>query len=159
MLIAPFWILDWPIFRKCQASFPTLCLLFVFSGCALFSSLGWMASNMLDILARQVHQTTSDNKTAEINWTSKRIDTWRRQYHLISHFVDEISHCYGPLVLTLITSGFVLMIDLSYNIMQSVIDNCHVCIVNQILLFVAQFSFFLVLIYVPHRIRESVYMD
>jgi hypothetical protein len=150
-LIAPVWTLDW----KClKASFPTFCLLFVYSGGALFSSLGWMASNMLDILARQVHQTTSEK--TEINWT-QRIDTWRRQYHLISQFVDEISHCYGPLVLTLITSGFVVMIDLSYNIMLYVIDNCHDCIVNHILLFITQFSFFLGLIYVPHRIRESVW--
>ncbi|XP_046636993.1 uncharacterized protein LOC124315386 isoform X2 [Daphnia pulicaria] len=148
-LIAPYLTLDW---EGLKASFPRFCLLFVFSGGALFSSLGWMASNMLDILARQVHQTTSEK--TELNWT-QRIDTWRRQYHLISQFVDEISHCYGPLVLTLITSGFVVMIDLSYNIMQYVIDNCHDCIVNHILLFITQFSFFLVLIYVPHRIRES----
>jgi hypothetical protein len=113
-----------------------------------------MASNMLDILARQVHQATSKNKG--VNWT-KRIDTWRHQYHLISQLVDEISRCYGPLLLTLIATAFVQMIVFSYNIMQNVIDNCHVCIVNQFLLLATQFSFFLVLIYVPHRLRESVH--
>ncbi|XP_046450231.1 uncharacterized protein LOC124198440 [Daphnia pulex] len=150
--VVPVWTLDWPIFRKCQASFPAFCLLFVFSGGALFSSLGWMVSNMLDILARQVHQ--ANRKNTEINWT-KRINTWRRQYFMISQLVDEISRCNGPLLLTLIATGFVQMIVFSYNIMQNVIDNCHVCIVNQFLLLATQFSFFLVLIYVPHRIRES----
>ena len=46
----PVWMLDdWPISKRFYSSFPSFCLLFVFSSGAMFASLTWMASSMLDV--------------------------------------------------------------------------------------------------------------
>lgn len=143
---------------KLQVCIPPFCLLFVFSGGALFSSLGWMASSMLDILTQQVYRENSNSssqKEEKENWV-KRIDTWRHKHHLISSFVDEINCCYGPLLLVLITSAFVQMITFSYETMRNITDSTFVVPVANILFLCIQFFFFLALIYVPHRLRESV---
>jgi hypothetical protein len=157
VMVTPVWILDdWPIFKRFYSSFPSFCLLFVFSGGAMFASLTWMASSMLDSLAQQV--TMSSNNTAvKDNMTNCNIDNWRRQHHLISKFVDEINICYGPLLLVLITSAFVQMIILCHNIMMNVASNISIIhLLPNVLLGVIQLTFFLSLIYVPHRLRESV---
>lgn len=158
-MLTPVWMLDWPVYKKFYFSFPPFCLLFVFSGGTLFSCLGWMASNMLDILGQQVHRANNRPTSQEErdNCWIKRLDIWRHQHHVISQFVDEMNYCYGPLLLVLITSGFVQMIVLCYNTMLNVgsIDT-FIYLIPNFLLVAIQFSFFLALIYVPHRISESV---
>jgi hypothetical protein len=156
-MVTPMFALDWPVYKKIHYLFPVFCLMFVFSGGALFFSLGWMASNMLDILAQQVYVANhSMAKVTAKNWF-KRIDLWRHQHHLISQFIDEINHCFGPLLLVLITSGFVEMIVLSYNNMRNFsTSTSFIVMITYFLPFSVQFFFFLALIYIPHRIRESV---
>jgi hypothetical protein len=159
VMVTPVWMLDdWPISKRFYSSFPSFCLLFVFSGGAMFASLTWMASSMLDSLAQQVTIMSSNNTAAaKDNMTNCNIDNWRRQHHLISKFVDEINICYGPLLLVLITSAFVQMIILCHNTMMNVTSNISIIhLLPNVLLGVIQLTFFLSLIYVPHRLRESV---
>ena len=132
--------------------FYPLFLVFVFSGGALFSCLGWMTSSMLTILAeRVIKQMNGDG-----DW-EKLLATWRNQYFRISRLVEKMDQCYGSLLLVLITASFVMVINSSFKIMRDVSD---VGLISNslihVLVLIIQFSHFAILAYVPYRIRESV---
>jgi hypothetical protein len=129
-------------------------LIFIFSGGALFSCLGWMTASMLTIVAERVIKQNSCNSCGD--W-EKKLVTWKKQYLKISRLVDKMNQCYGSLLLVLIASTFVVLIGSSFNIMRRVSDKgLSYSIFTHVLLWIIQFSHFAVLAYVPHRIRESV---
>jgi hypothetical protein len=136
--------------------FYPLFLVFVFSGGALFSCLGWMTASMMTILAERVIKQMNNSNCSDGDW-EKMLVTWRNQYFRISRLVDKMDQCYGSLLLVLITASFVMVINSSFKIMRDVSD---VGLISNslihVLVLIIQFSHFAILAYVPYRIRESV---
>ena len=136
--------------------FYPLFLVFVFSGGALFSCLGWMTASMMTILAERVIKQMNNSNCSDGDW-EKMLVTWRNQYFRISRLVDKMDQCYGSLLLVLITGSFVMVINSSFQVMRHVSDvgltyNNFI----HVLVLMIQFSNFAILAYVPYRIRESV---
>jgi hypothetical protein len=142
--------------EKLFQMFYPLFLVFVFSGGALFSCLGWMTASMMTILAERVIKQMNNSNCSDGDW-EKMLVTWRNQYFRISRLVDKMDQCYGSLLLVLITASFVMVINSSFKIMRDVSD---VGLISNslihVLVLIIQFSHFAILAYVPYRIRESV---
>ena len=136
--------------------FYPLFLVFVFSGGALFSCLGWMTASMMTILAERVIKQMNNSNCSDGDW-EKMLVTWRNQYFRISRLVDKMDQCFGSLLLVLITGSFVMVINSSFQVMRHVSDVglTYNSFINVLVLMI-QFSNFAILAYVPYRIRESV---
>jgi hypothetical protein len=137
--------------EKLFQMFYPLFLVFVFSGGALFSCLGWMTASMLTILAERVIKQMNNSNCSDGDW-EKMLATWRNQYFRISRLVDKMDQCFGSLLLVLITGSFVMVINSSFQVMRHVSDAGFI----HVLVLMIQFSNFAILAYVPYRIRESV---
>lgn len=118
----------------------------------MFSCIGWITSDMFMILAEKVTQQL--NKSCKFNQTdwSRRLDSWRHQHYTMLQLVDKINNCYSGLLLVLIASSFVRMINRSFLIMRR---DLNLNILLHLSILIIEFGHFAMLIYVPHRIRES----
>lgn len=141
-----------PIVTKVSELLQPTLVLYVFSGAAMFSCVGWITSDMFMILAEKVTQQL--NKSCKFNQTdwSRRLDSWRHQHYTMLQLVDKINNCYGGLLLVLIASSFVMMINRSFLIMRR---DLNLNILLHLSILIIEFGHFTMLIYVPHRIRES----
>ncbi|KAK4025226.1 hypothetical protein OUZ56_014301 [Daphnia magna] len=144
--------IDMPIMTKVSELLQPTLVLYVFSGAAMFSCVGWITSDMFMILAEKVMQQL--NKSCKFNQTdwSRRLDSWRHQHYTMLQLVDKINNCYSGLLLVLIASSFVRMINTSFLIMRR---DLNLNILLHLSVLIIEFGHFAMLIYVPHRIRES----
>ncbi|KAI9562555.1 hypothetical protein GHT06_010008 [Daphnia sinensis] len=143
---------DMPIMTKVGELLQPTLVMYLFSGGVLFSCIGWITSEMFVILAEKVTQQLNKSCTCNQTDWSRRLDSWRHQHHTLLKLVDKINNCYSGLLLVLIAASFVMMINSSFVIMRR-LPNMDILL--QLSILIIQFGHFAVLIYVPHRIRES----
>ena len=159
VMIVPIWVGTIPIIDKLFYTFSQFLYIYVFSGSTLFCCFGWMASEMLTIVTNRIEtaEQQSIKGSGKVNWISL-IDTWKHTHYRISQLVDTINYLSGPTLLTVIAFCFILTINTSFNIMKAARkSNVGADIMTNFVGMFIGFSAFALLIYVPHRIRQSVF--
>lgn len=81
---------------------------YAFSSYTFIICLTFMAAIMLRVLSQRI--TGND---------IREIDQWRLCYWLITGLIDKINHCFGFVLLILITSAFIRMINNSFFIISA----------------------------------------
>ena len=138
---------------KFNYSVTVLLSVYVPTSSVFFICLCWMTSDMLTRLTERVKQANNDSR---VNFDVS-INTWRHQNYRVFQLIDKINQFYGPYLLIIIGSSFVMTVNCSFNVMQSVSDGSKTrLLISNLFVLVTQFSFFVPLVYVPHRMRESV---
>lgn len=147
---------EMPLLWKTLIIFQSLTTFYMFSGGVMFCCLGWMATIQFKILAVRIKQEAGCLNKVD-DWKNK-IETWRLHIYLISELVDKTSHIFGPFLFVLVTYSFVIMINSSFMIFTNILEEQFRKndLSFYFALFVIQLSFFSFLVYVPHRLRESV---
>ncbi len=131
--------------------------IYLLNGGILFVCLGWMASEMITILAKRIEAAEQQSESGcKVNWNSL-IDTWRHQNYRISQLVDSINSFCGPFLLLAITFSFVMTINTSFNLMVGVREGIGIihCVVNFVALIIT-FAWFSLTVYSSHCVRQSV---
>lgn len=141
--------IDMPVLEKVNELLHPTLVVYALSGGAMFSCLCWITSDMFIILTNKVIEQTSKPNG---QW-SQRLDDWRHQHCTILQLVGKINDCYGGLLLVVIASTFVVMIS---TLFISIRQGASLNVLLQLFILLIQFGHFAMLIYVPHRIRESV---
>ena len=116
-----------------------------------------MASEMLIILTKRVETAEKQSVNGDkVNWNSA-VEVWKHQNFRISKLVDNINYFFGPLLVLMITFCFIMTINTSFNLMMGVRENIASVgnVIHVFVLFIT-FSWFFLVIYIPHRLRPSV---
>lgn len=128
------------------------------SGSVWFCCLVWTTTIQFTMLALKVKQAADNGYYEKGNNWSNKIDKWRRQNYLISELVDKISHFYGPFLFVLVTYSFIVMINSSFLVLTNLLGEQNKAndITIYLVIFLIQLLIFAFVVYVPHRLRESV---
>lgn len=118
-------------------------------GLVLFMSLGWMVSTMIQTLGRRKILLLS-----VINHFH-----WCRCYGLIVELVNQISRCFGPLLLGAMVYYFIFLVNGTFYAMVSFRERDSMFDLAALLPLIIEigiFPIFLFMLYVPHRITQKV---
>lgn len=145
----------------------TTCLLFIFEslfatymvcGGVSFCCLGWMVCIQTTILSERVQQAGSykigDNR---FDWNGE-INKWRHDKYRLSTLIDKINKFFSPLLFVLVVHNSVVLINSSFQILMIFSEypiKMNSLLIN-ILILSLHICLFSTLVYVPHRLRESV---
>ena len=128
----------------------------------LFTTLGWIAYSMLDILGQQIERHHEENNKLirlQSDFWLSRLSLWKAQYYWISEYVYSINKCFGPFLLLLVSCYFVRMVNDSFILLNyfklSNFQWSEDCVLRAISL-LKDFVQFSGLVYLPHLIRQEV---
>lgn len=109
-------------------------------------TLGWMVSNMLQILSKRIYLITSgDNR-------------WGCCFSLIVEMVDHLNCCFGMILLSFLVFFFVWFVNGTYTVMSGFRERGLKDSISLLLLTmeISTFPVLISILYIPHRITQEV---
>lgn len=83
--------------------------------------------------------------------------TWRRQYLLIDQLVDELNESFGLILLILTASGFIRMVNNSFQLITAVSFSYLMRFTSLAYFTVWEIGYLVGIAYVCHRIQKEVF--
>ena len=117
-------------------------------GITLYMTLGWTISTVINILGKRTYLLVSDNND----------DRWCRCYGLIVKLISLINVSFGPCLLLILLFYFIFLVNGSFIALvgfreRGLLDEAALSVA---ILEVILFAFFLIFLYIPHRIIQEV---
>jgi len=110
-------------------------------------TLGWTISTVINILGKRTHLLVSDNN-----------DRWCRCYGLIVKLISLLNVSFGPCLLLVLLFYFIFLVNGSFIALvgfreRGLLDEAALSVA---ILEITLFAFFLIFLYIPHRIIQEV---